>query len=78
MRCMPGGSSQRTAKLVSELATPLDFAHQKGIIHRDLKPDTILFDEHGIAYLSDFGIVKMIEGSAPTLTLTGGILGTPA
>jgi serine/threonine-protein kinase len=89
MRYMPGGSlsdllqdgpldPQKIAKLVGELAPPLDFAHQKGIIHRDLKPDNILFDEYGSPYLSDFGIVKMIEGSAPTLTLTGRILGTPA
>jgi hypothetical protein len=89
MRYLPGGSlsdllhgaplaPQRASKLIDELAPALDFAHQRGVIHRDLKPDNILFDEYGLPYLSDFGIVKMIEGSPQTLTVTGGILGTPA
>jgi serine/threonine protein kinase len=89
MRYLPGGSlrdrlqgaplaPQDASRLIDELAPALDFAHQKGIIHRDLKPDNILFDEDGLPYLSDFGIVKMIEGSPQTLTVTGGILGTPS
>ncbi|MGD8586287.1 MAG: serine/threonine-protein kinase, partial [Chloroflexota bacterium] len=89
MRYMSGGSlsdllhgvplaPRRASELIDELAPALDFAHQRGVIHRDLKPDNILFDEHGLPYLSDFGIVKMIEGSPQTLTVTGGILGTPA
>ncbi len=89
MRYLPGGSlsdllhgaplaPQRASQLIDELAPALDFAHERGVIHRDLKPDNILFDEYGLPYLSDFGIVKMIEGSPQTLTVTGGIVGTPA
>lgn len=87
MRYMPGGSLEArilrgpvplhtTAQVLSRLAYALDEAHARGIIHRDLKPANILFDSHGEAYLSDFGIVKLKES---TTTLTGGmILGTPA
>jgi len=65
-------------KIIGELALSLDFAHKKGFVHRDLKPDNILFDAQEIPYLSDFGIVKMIEDSSTALTVSGGIIGTPA
>lgn len=88
MRFMPGGSLEdrldrgrssveETAKVLSRLASALDFAHENGVIHRDLKPANVLFDKRGDAYLADFGIVKLTEETA-TLTGTGGIIGTPA
>ena len=40
------------------IAEALDFVHSQGYIHRDVKPANILFDAHGHAYLSDFGIAK--------------------
>ena len=87
MRYMSGGSLvgklrggplplDQVEKVVDRVSMALDEAHSRQIVHRDLKPGNILFDQRGDAYLSDFGIVKMEEGSAP---LTGsGILGTPA
>ncbi len=65
-----------TAQIIGQLAPALDYAHQRGIVHRDLKPDNIMFDEHGQAYLTDFGIAKLTESTG---TLTGdAIIGTPA
>ncbi len=65
-----------TAAIFERIASALDEAHRHGIIHRDLKPGNILFDALGEAYLSDFGIAKLAEG---TTTFTGtGIVGTPA
>ncbi len=59
---------------ISQVAQALDYAHQQGIIHRDLKPGNILMDENGNAYLSDFGIARVIDSK-----LTGSaIIGTPA
>jgi hypothetical protein len=88
MRYMSGGSLTdrlkdgalslaETAQLISRMAPAMDAAHARNIIHRDLKPGNILFDQYGNAYLSDFGIARIIiEGSA---TLTGeAIMGTPA
>ncbi|MFW6070067.1 MAG: serine/threonine protein kinase [bacterium] len=62
--------------ILKRLADALDHAHNRGVIHRDLKPGNILFDEYGLAFLSDFGIVKLAQATA---TFTGeSIIGTPA
>lgn len=85
MRYLGGGSmAQMVRRGIPELedlvkpfhqvADALDYAHQQGIIHRDLKPGNIMLDEHGNAYLSDFGIARVMDSN-----LTGsGIIGTPA
>lgn len=64
-----------TSQIVGRTAAALDKAHEANIVHRDLKPGNILFDNYGDAYLSDFGIAKLLEGG-PSLTGTG-VIGTP-
>jgi serine/threonine protein kinase/DNA-binding LacI/PurR family transcriptional regulator len=67
---------ERTAEIFTQIARGLAYAHSKGIIHRDLKPSNILMDDAGNAYLTDFGLAKLIEDSIE-LTRTGHIVGTP-
>ena len=90
MRFMPGGSLADllafgrlnladSARITERLGSALDTAHARGLVHRDLKPANILFSASGDAFLSDFGIVKMFEGDATQINMTGSvILGTPA
>lgn len=85
MRFLAGGSMaqlirrglppiESLIKPMTQIAQALDYAHQQGIIHRDLKPGNILLDENGNAYLTDFGIARVINSN-----LTGSaIIGTPA
>ena len=62
-------------RILSEVSRALSYAHKKEIVHRDIKPDNIMFDEHGHAVVTDFGIAK--AGSGGKLTGTGMSIGTP-
>jgi ligand-binding sensor domain-containing protein len=64
-------------RIFSQLADALEYAHENGVIHRDIKPSNAMLDKRGEVFLTDFGIAKMLEGSAG-LTATGAITGTPA
>jgi serine/threonine-protein kinase len=65
-----------------DVAKALDFVHGQNYLHRDVKPDNILFDRFGNAFLTDFGIIKMLanEHQGPrssTMTAPGFLIGTP-
>ena len=62
-------------RILVDVARALAYAHKKEIVHRDIKPDNIMFDEHGHAVVTDFGIAKAASGGK--LTGTGMSIGTP-
>ena len=70
-------SLEQIRTVTMQVGDALDYAHSQGIVHRDIKPSNILIDQRGNCLLADFGIAKMVEGTAQ-FTQTGGIVGTPA
>lgn len=89
MRLLPGGSlAQRLAQkgtptlvetnqVLQQIASALDYAHREGVIHRDIKAGNVMFDRQGNAYLTDFGIAKLLDATSG-FTATGISMGTPS
>jgi eukaryotic-like serine/threonine-protein kinase len=48
-------------KLVEQVCLGVENAHQQLIVHRDLKPSNVLVDRNGCAYVTDFGIAKLLD-----------------
>src|SRR5579863_7825844 len=48
----------------------LGWVHREhNIIHRDLKPENVLLDEHGLAFISDWGLAKSLSNRVPEQAL---------
>jgi len=76
-------------RLLSALASALNYAHETGVIHRDVKPGNILLTSRTVQVeinkplpsdvqpvLTDFGLVRYLNSASQTAT--GQIAGTPA
>ncbi|GAB3153716.1 protein kinase domain-containing protein [Microbispora hainanensis] len=66
----------RVAAIGLQVLDALCTAHAAGVLHRDVKPENVLLNGETRVVLTDFGIATMPEEAG--LTMTGGIIGTPA
>jgi serine/threonine protein kinase len=68
----------RAARLMAEVASGLEHAHNQGLIHRDLKPSNIMVTPNDHAKVLDLGLALM-EGEEAEQSVIGGqgyIVGT--
>jgi serine/threonine-protein kinase len=66
----------RAVKIVTQVASALEHAHEEGLVHRDVKPDNIMIVEGGVAKLCDLGLAKDVSIESGS-TAEGAALGTP-
>jgi serine/threonine protein kinase len=52
-----------TKTIFRQLATTLDYIHQKGIAHGDIKPENILISEDYKIKICDFGFARVVSNN---------------
>lgn len=75
-----GGADLPLTQMVavgSQVADGLAHAHAAGVVHRDVKPGNIMLGQDGRAWLTDFGIARLLGDDAHH-TQTGMTIGSPA
>jgi len=68
------GNLANRLRIATDIASALEYVHERGIIHRDIKPENVHIAKSGKVKLMDFGIAKTANLS---LTRTGMAMGTP-
>ena len=75
-RMLKGINGDEALRILKQIGSALDHAHEKGYIHRDIKPENILFRSDDTAVLTDFGVAKGV-GLSSRMTHAGTVVGTP-
>ncbi len=65
----------RIVNIAKQICRGLKYAHENEVVHRDIKSGNIIMAPGDKAYISDFGIAKVVD--SPSITTTGMALGTP-
>jgi len=71
---------QDALRILRDMASALEYAHDHGVVHRDIKPENVMLTKHH-ALIMDFGVAKALSAATNpgnSLTSMGVALGTPA
>lgn len=71
-------ATRATLRLFAKVARGLEAAHKAGVLHRDVKPANIMINADEEPVIVDFGLARLVEGDAPTITREGQVFGTPS
>lgn len=65
----------RVLKVMEQVCSALDFAHQHNVVHRDIKPANLMLTADDVVKITDFGTAKILQfGTAQTAH----VMGTPS
>jgi non-specific serine/threonine protein kinase/serine/threonine-protein kinase len=61
-------TTEQRLELFTTVCAAVQYAHQHLVVHRDIKPGNILVTNEGVPKLVDFGIAKLLERGAETMS----------
>ncbi len=56
----------------AQICKGLGYAHENKVVHRDIKPTNIMWTPKKLVKILDFGLAKVIQEMASTVTIVGG------
>jgi serine/threonine-protein kinase len=65
----------RVMKLMEQVCSALDFAHQHNVVHRDIKPANLMLTADDTVKITDFGTAKILQFGT---SQTAHVMGTPS
>ena len=70
-------SEDEALRILRQVASALQHAHERGFIHRDIKPKNIMMASNGVVKLADLGLARALSDKELAESEAGRAYGTP-